>query len=107
IGDGTLPIDPGTGVASKADPICPGFVCADPSRPRLLAHLHQTTRDPSKPAEPGWSEPIEVTYSDPCVGAELNNCSARLMGLYDEDSFEQQVDKNGDGVADLHLLFEV
>lgn len=74
----------------------------------LKARIHRLPPLGAKPSAQAWQTEIPVSYGNPCQSEpQLPECSAELVGLFDEDGFERQVDLNGDGATDLFVAFDV
>lgn len=88
-----------------------GFGGTAPPR-TLVARLFALPKGGSKPGESamGWLRDTPVTFGDACASdpaMKERECTSALVGIFDEDGFERQVDLNGDGATDLFLAFDV
>ena len=74
----------------------------------LRARLNHQLAAGARSAGNAWPTEIPVTFGNACLSnPTLPQCTAELVGLFDEDGFERQVDLNGDGATDLFLAFDV
>lgn len=75
---------------------------------QIYARLFQSTPLAGGSSPAGWRTELPVVFDDACgADPDLRQCSATLVGIFDEDGFERQIDLNGDGATDLFLAFDV